>query len=327
MEFNAWYKLRRFVYDNLHNDDYESTFSRCVNFFLILLIISNTVAVLLESINDVYLSYQLYFDAFELFSIFVFTVEYLLRFWAVAEINPFNSAWQNRWLWVRSGGAIIDLLSILPAYINFFVHIDLRFLRILRLFRLLKLTRYFVSLQILLRVIEREKGSFQAVIFILLIMIVMAAAGVYVVENKAQPEVFSSIPASMWWAVVTLTTVGYGDVTPITPLGRFLVALITILGVGLAALPAGILANGLASELELRKQKLELKFRELLQVAEIDFFADSEKIENLRKEVGLTVEQTQDILLQLIRERKEEELEQERNKYCFCPHCGHKLPD
>ncbi|OTG66235.1 Ion transport protein [Acinetobacter sp. ANC 4470] len=327
MEFNAWYKLRRFVYDNLHNDDYESTFSRYVNVFLILLIIANTIAVLLESINDIYLSYQLYFDAFELFSIFIFTAEYLLRFWAIAEKNQFNSAWQNRWLWVRSGGAIIDLLSILPAYINFFVHIDLRFLRILRLFRLLKLTRYFVSLQILLRVIEREKGSFQAVIFILLIMIVMAAAGVYVVENKAQPEVFSSIPASMWWAVVTLTTVGYGDVTPITPLGRFLGALITILGVGLAALPAGILANGLASELELRKQKLELKFRELLQVAEIDFFADEEKIENLRKEVGLTVEQTQDILLQLIRESKEEELEQERNKYCFCPHCGHKLPD
>jgi voltage-gated potassium channel len=158
-------------------------------------------------------------------------------------------------------------------------------------------------------------------------MIVMAAAGVYVVENKAQPEVFSSIPASMWWAVVTLTTVGYGDVTPITPLGRFLGALITILGVGLAALPAGILANGLASELELRKQKLELKFRELLQVAEIDLIADEEKIGNLRKEVGLTVEQTQDILLQLIREGKDEELEQERNKYCFCPHCGHKLPD
>ena len=158
-----------------------------------------------------------------------------------------------RWKYVTSGAAIIDLLAILPAYINFFVHIDLRFLRILRLLRLLKLTRYFISLQILLRVIEREKGSFQAVIFILVIMIVMAAAGIYVVEGRAQPDVFSSIPASMWWAVVTLTTVGYGDVTPITPLGRFLGALITILGVGLAALPAGILANGLANELELRK--------------------------------------------------------------------------
>ena len=184
-----------------------------------------------------------------------------------------------------------------------------------------------MSLQILLRVVEREKGSFQAVIFILLIMIVMAAAGVYVVENRAQPEVFSSIPASMWWAVVTLTTVGYGDVTPSTSLGRFLGALITILGVGLAALPAGILANGLANELELRKQKLELKFRLLLQDADIDLIADDEKIDTLRKEVGLTTEQTQDILLQLIRERKDQELEQEKNQYCFCPHCGNKLPD
>ena len=327
MEFNAWYQLRRFVYDNLHNEEYESTLSRCVNIFLILLIIGNTIAVLLESMNEIYQSYQLLFDAFELFSIVVFTVEYLLRFWAIAEKNPFESAWKNRWLWVRSGSAIIDLLAILPAYINFFVHIDLRFLRILRLFRLLKLTRYFVSLQILLRVIEREKGSFQAVIFILLIMIIIAAAGMYVVENQAQPEVFSSIPAAMWWAVVTLTTVGYGDVTPITPIGRFLGALITILGVGLAALPAGILANGLASELRQRKHKLELRFRELLDVAELDLIEDKEKIENLRKEVGLSSEQTQDILLQLIHERKEEELEQEKNKYFFCPHCGHKLPD
>ncbi len=188
----------------------------------------------------------------------------------------------------------------------------MRFLRILRLLRLLKLTRYFISLQILLRVIEREKGSFQAVIFILVIMIVMAAAGIYVVEGRAQPEVFSSIPASMWWAVVTLTTVGYGDVTPITPLGRFLGAMITILGVGLAALPAGILANGLANELELRKQQLELKFRDLLQSCEIDIIHDEEKIDNIRREVGLSIDQTRDIVLQLIRERKEEEAEEEK---------------
>lgn len=327
MEFKAWYKLRRFIYDNLHNEEHESILSRVINIFLIILIIGNTAAVLLESINDLYQSYQLLFDAFELFSIFIFTLEYLLRFWAIAEKDPFEGAWKNRWLWIRSGGAIIDLLAILPAYINFFVHLDLRFLRILRLFRLLKLTRYFVSLQILLRVIKREKGSFQAVIFILLIMIIIAAAGVYVVENKAQPEVFSSIPASMWWAVVTLTTVGYGDVTPITPLGRFLGALITILGVGLAALPAGILANGLANELRQRKHKLELRFRELLDDAEIDLIEDQEKIEILRKEVGLSKEQMQDILLELIHERKKEQLEQEKNKYSFCPHCGHKLPD
>ena len=327
MAFTAWFKLRNFVYNNLHNDEYETPFSRCINWFLILLIIGNVVAVLLESVNQIYSTYQFYFDIFENISIVIFSVEYVLRFWSVVEKSPFDPGWKVRWQYVTSGAAIIDLLAILPAYLNFFVHIDLRFLRTLRLLRLLKLTRYFVSLQILLRVIEREKGSFQAVIFILMIMIVMAAAGIYVVESRAQPDVFSSIPASMWWAVVTLTTVGYGDVTPITPIGRFLGALITILGVGLAALPAGILANGLANELELRKQQLELKFRDLLENCEIDIIEDEEKIENIRKDVGLSTEQTQDIVLQLIRERKEKQLEREKNKYCFCPHCGHKLPE
>lgn len=327
MRITAWYKLRQFVYNNLHNEDYETLFSRCINYFLILLIIGNVVAVLLESINPIYKAYHFYFNFFENFSIIVFTTEYILRFWSVVEKNPLESETKQRWKYITSGAAIIDLLAILPAYLNFFVHIDLRFLRVLRLLRLLKLTRYFVSLQILLRVIEREKGSFQAVIFILLIMIVMSAAGIYVVESRAQPNVFSSIPASMWWAVVTLTTVGYGDVTPITPMGRFLGALITILGVGLAALPAGILANGLANELEQRKQQLENKFRELLNSSEIDLAKDEDKIETIRREVGLSTEQTSDIVLQLIRERKEEELAHEKNKYCYCPHCGHKLPD
>ena len=327
MAFTSWYTLRKFVYNNLHNEEYETTFSRVINFILIVLILANVAAVLLESVNDIYQSYRLFFDMFEHLSIAIFSFEYLLRMWSIAEKEPFESAWKNRLKWIKSGGAIIDLLAILPAYINFFVPIDLRFLRILRLLRLLKLTRYFVSLQILLRVIEREKGSFQAVVFILSIMIVMAAACVYVVESKAQPDVFTSIPASMWWAVVTLTTVGYGDVTPITPLGRFLGAIITVLGVGLAALPAGILANGLANELEQRKQHLELKFRELLQNSEIDLITDVDKIEDIRKDVGLTVEQTRDMILQLLREQREEALKQEREQYAYCPHCGKNLPE
>jgi len=327
MRFAAWYTFRKFVYNNLHDDEYETWLSRTINFCLIFLIVANIVAVLLESVNDIYKEYQFYFDLFENLSITIFSIEYILRLWSIVEKRPFESSWKQRWKYAISGAAIIDLLAILPAYINFFEHIDLRFLRIFRLLRLLKLTRYFVSLQILLRVIEREKGSFQAVIFILLIMIVMAAAGIYVVESKAQPDIFSSIPASMWWAVVTLTTVGYGDVTPITPFGRFLGAMITILGVGLAALPAGILANGLANELEQRKQELEARFRTMLKQSDIDLMDDDEKIEILRKEVGLTLDQTRDILLQLIREQKEEASKQERQRYAYCPHCGHKLPD
>lgn len=200
-------------------------------------------------------------------------------------------------------------------------------MRILRLLRLLKLTRYFVSLQILLAVIEREKGSFQAVVFILLIMIVMAAGGIYVVENKAQPGVFSSIPEAMWWAVVTLTTVGYGDVTPVTNIGKLLGAVITILGVGLAALPAGILATGLANELSLRNQKLAQEFRNLLISNQIDYLNETKEIEKIRKRIGLSKEQTNEVIMQLIREKDLEEQEQQKKAFKYCPHCGEKLPE
>lgn len=323
----SWQKLRRFVYDNLHNDDYKSTVSTCVNYLLIALIIGNVAAVLLESVNEFYQLYKSYFDIFENLSIMIFSGEYLLRLWSIVEEEPQEAAWKQRVRWMKSGGAIIDLLAILPAYLNFIVPIDLRFLRVLRLVRLLKLTRYFVSLQILLRVIQREKGSFQAVIFILVIMIVMTASAIYVVENKAQPEAFSSIPQSMWWAVVTLTTVGYGDVTPVTNLGRILGAFITILGVGIAALPAGILASGLANELNMRNQRLEQEFREVLKAKGLDLLHDQVEIERIRKKVGLPKEQTHEIIMQLVREKLLEDQEQEKKNYRFCPHCGEKLSE
>jgi voltage-gated potassium channel len=199
-------------------------------------------------------------------------------------------------------------------------------LRILRLFRILKLTRYFASMRILLVVISKEKGSFQAVIFILIIMIVTASSGIYLVENHAQPEEFESIPKAMWWAVVTLTTVGYGDVTPITNAGKILGAIITILGVGLAALPAGILATGLANELAQRRDELEQDFREQLIESDFDLVQNQAMIDKIRRELGLDREQAQDIVLQVLREQELERREKEVSKAKkFCPHCGEAL--
>lgn len=327
MQNSTWKGLRKFFYNNLHNHNYETTVSRCINYFLVVLIVGNVAAVLLETVNDLYTGYHVWFDYFEVISIAIFSIEYLLRLWSVADRDTTQSAWKIRLNWMKSGEAIIDLMAILPAYLNFFVRIDLRMLRILRLLRLLKLTRYFISLQILLCVIKREKGSFQAVIFILIIMIIMTASGIYVVENKAQPEAFSSIPKSMWWAVVTLTTVGYGDVTPVTSLGKLLGALITILGVGIAALPAGILASGLANELNQRNQRLEQEFRELLQVRGIDILHDEAEIERIRQKVGLPKEQAHNLIIQIMREKVLEEEESVRETKCYCPHCGGKLTD
>lgn len=318
-------RLRRFVYDTLQNDDHDSLLSRYVDYFLIVLIMTNVAAVIIESVDKWYYPNQAYFKAFEHFSITVFSVEFLLRLWSVAEAKPDNTTWRQRWQWLTSPSALIDLAAIAPAFLNYFVSIDLRFLRILRLFRILKLTRYFASLRILLVVINKERGSFQAVIFILIIMIVTASSGIYLVENHAQPEEFESIPKAMWWAVVTLTTVGYGDVTPITTAGKILGALITILGVGLAALPAGILATGLANELASRRDELEQEFREYLIDGDFDLVENQLMIDNIRRKLGLDKEQAQDIVLQVLREQALEAREKQVRRKNFCPNCGESL--
>ena len=316
MAFHPIRQTRLFVYNVLQNDEHDTLVSRSVDYFLIFLIMANVTAVIAESVDQWYYPYQEYFTLFENFSIVVFSIEYLLRLWSVAEAKPDNTTWQQRWEWLKSPSALIDLIAIAPAFLNFFVTIDLRFLRILRLFRILKLTRYFASMRILLVVISKEKGSFQAVIFILIIMIVTASSGIYLVENHAQPEEFESIPKAMWWAVVTLTTVGYGDVIPI----------ITILGVGLAALPAGILATGLANELAQRRDELEQDFRKQLIESDFDLVQNQAMIDKIRRELGLDREQAQDIVLQVLREQELERREKEVSKAKnFCPHCGEAL--
>lgn len=326
MAFHPIRQTRLFVYNVLQNDEHDTLVSRSVDYFLIFLIMANVTAVIAESVDQWYYPYQEYFTLFENFSIVVFSLEYLLRLWSVAEAKPDNTTWQQRWEWLKSPSALIDLIAIAPAFLNFFVTIDLRFLRILRLFRILKLTRYFASMRILLVVISKEKGSFQAVIFILIIMIVTASSGIYLVENHAQPEEFESIPKAMWWAVVTLTTVGYGDVTPITNAGKILGAIITILGVGLAALPAGILATGLANELAQRRDELEQNFREQLIESDFDLVQNQAMIDKIRRELGLDREQAQDIVLQVLREQELERREKEVSKAKnFCPHCGEAL--
>ena len=191
-------RLRSRVYDIIENEGYQTTFSKMFDQFLIILILLNVSAVIAESVDAWYFPNKQLFNAFEHFSIAIFSTEYLLRVWAIVEKDkeehPEIPNWKRRLRWIKSPGAIIDIISIAPAFLNYFVTVDLRFLRVLRLFRLLKLTRYFAAMRILLVVLNKEKESFKAVIFILIIMIVTASSGIYVVENQAQPEVFESIP-------------------------------------------------------------------------------------------------------------------------------------
>jgi voltage-gated potassium channel len=190
-------------------------------------------------------------QAFDVFSVAVFTIEYALRLWIAPE-HPLYAALtplKARLKYSVSFYALVDLLAILPFYLATFVHVDLRFLRILRILRLLKLTRYSHAIEALVRVIYIQRRPLLATVVIAGILLVFASSVMHLIEHEAQPEQFGSIPRSMWWAIVTMTTTGYGDVVPVTPLGRVFAGLLAISSIGLLALPTGILATGFIQEI------------------------------------------------------------------------------
>jgi len=219
---------------------------RAVDIFIMSLIILNVTAVILGTVPSLRTQYNSLLVQFELFSVAVFTVEYLIRV-LFCTIHPdYQRPVAGRLKFMSTPYMIIDLLAILPFYAGVFFF-DLRFLRALRLFRffrLFKLTKYSNSLQKFVDVIRTKKEDLVIALTVTTVLLLVASSAMYFVEHDAQPEKFSSIPATLWWGVATLTTVGYGDVYPITPLGKLLGAVIATLGVGLFALPASILASG-----------------------------------------------------------------------------------
>ena len=193
------------------------------NYFMTTLILINVVAVILETVQNIHAMYLFLFSVIDIVSIAIFTVEYFIRIW-ICTLNPaYSHPVTGRLRYMVSGYALIDLLAFLPFYIPFLIPIDLRFLRILRLFRLirvLKLGRYSEAMKTFQVVIEKSKEKLILALSILFIVLVLASSMMYYAEHDAQPEKFASIPAAMWWAIVTLATVGYGDIYPITPLGK-----------------------------------------------------------------------------------------------------------
>ena len=230
---------------------------RAVQLFLIAIILLNVTALILATVEKYHDAYLHEFAAFEAFSVAVFTVEYLLRMW-VAPLRPaLKGSRAPRLRYIFTPLALVDLCAILPFYLPLIKGLDLRFLRVLRLLRLvrlLKLGRYSESMQILGTVLNERKEQLLAALLIVALAVVLSSGVLYFVEHNAQPAVFKDWPSSMWWAVATLTTVGYGDMYPITPLGKVLGGIISILGIGLFALPAGILGSGFVEVHQRRRQ-------------------------------------------------------------------------
>lgn len=310
-------KLRRAAYDILEQTERFAQVGRWVDIALIILIAVNVVAVILETVGWLYAAYGPWFEALELFSVVVFTIEYIGRLWVCVEDEEYRDHNLPRLQYAASPLAVIDLVAILPFYLTLFFAIDLRFLRVLRLLRIFKLTRYSSAMTMLLDVIREEANAFFAGFFILIVLLVLAASGMYLVEHDDQPDKFGSIPEAMWWAMATLTTVGYGDVTPITGWGKLFGACVTVIGIGMAALPAGILASGLADHLRRRREVLGEEFRQALEDGVIDENEEAE-LEALRKNLGLSRNAATDIRNQLQAERDSPHPR-------FCPHCGETL--
>ena len=225
-----------------------------VDVILLVLILLNVVAVILETVKSFQLRFGTAFRVFEVISVGVFSVEYAARIWACTADPRYRQPIIGRLRYVSGFDGLVDLLAILPFYITLALPaaaIDLRILRVLRLLRfarVLKLGRYSDSLGRMKRVIGARRGDLGVALGAVGVVLILASSAIYYVEVDTQPEVFTSIPAAMWWGISALTTVGYGDITPVTPLGKFLGGIIQLLGIAIFALPAGIIAAGYEEE-------------------------------------------------------------------------------
>ena len=204
--------------------------------------------------------------------------------------NKNNSKLIVRLKYMITWPAIIDLLAVLSGILPMIFNVDLRILRALRMLRLLKFSRYFKVMNLLLGVLREEKQSFLAAMFLLTIAMLIASTGIYIFEKDAQPEKFGSIPAAMWWAVATLTTVGYGDVTPITSMGKLFGAIVTIIGIGTVALPSGILASGFSDQLKRRQNTYKDELSKALQDGVITNL-ERNKLSKIAEDMNLSLDQ------------------------------------
>ncbi len=233
---------------------HKAKFSLQFDFFIYGLIILNIVAMVLESHVSVKTRYENFFSTFELFSIVVFSFEYLYRIVVYYRAE----GWRGLFGYMFSFFGLIDLISILPFYLKQFIAIDGRFFRILRLFRLtriFKLGRESKSLKLFIKALSSVRNELKFTLFLSILTILFSASAIYFLENEAQPEVFSSITASIWWATVSLATVGYGDIIPITVGGKIFASVISLVGIGVVAIPTGIISAAFVEEIIHSKKK------------------------------------------------------------------------
>ncbi|MGP0090145.1 MAG: cyclic nucleotide-gated ion channel [Xanthobacteraceae bacterium] len=246
--------LRRRVYVLLEHGVVGDRRTSAVSRALVLLILINLIAVTLQSVPAIDADYGPLFFAIEIVSLVVFTVEYALRLWVASEHEPYaeHSPLRARWHYATSLPGLVDLVAVLPFWLAFVAPADLRVLLVFRVVRFLKLARYSPGVRSLLDALYEERRALGGCLIILLGATLLAASVMHMVERNVQPDKFGTIPDAMWWAIVTLGTIGYGDVVPVTALGRLVAAVTIVASLIMIALPVGIVATAFAEQIHRR---------------------------------------------------------------------------
>lgn len=253
-ETPAYLRARHYFYEILESQAQTSRMGVVVNRFIVFFIVLSVGITVMESVPAMRDDYSRLFQALELLCLVVFSIEYYIRIWIAPEHLPYHhmSPLRAAWAYMISPQGIVDCISVMPLWIALFGPDDLRVLIILRMLRLLKFARYSSGMRSLLEVLESERRALMACLVILACATLVSATAMHIVEGHVQPEKFGTIPDAMWWAIVTLSTIGYGDVVPATGVGRMIAAATIICGLIMIALPVGIVANAFSEVIHRR---------------------------------------------------------------------------
>ena len=298
--------FRQKVHAVVFPSEYGGSLHTIFDTFIVIWVIVSVLAVILESVQGIHYLLNLEFIVLDAIAVSIFTLEYCLRMYCCVEEPGYKRAVSGRLKMAKSTSSIIDILAIAPFFLEVFLYhlIDLRFMRIFRLLRLLKLSRYTGATQSLSKVIAREWPVMAASTFIMLLLVVMTASLGFLFEHEAQPDKFENIPQAIYWAVITLASVGYGDISPVTPAGRAMTIVLSLIGIGIFAIPAAILSSAFTDQLKRDRESLVNTIYEML----ADGHLDEKEIEYIRTESKRLHLSDEEIRLLIDKANREREL-------------------
>ena len=305
VQANKGRTFRQKIHALVFPSEYGGELHHMFDTFIVIWVIISVLAVIFESVHSIHYLLNLEFLILDAIAVSIFTIEYCLRLYCCVEEPGYQKAVAGRLKLAKSTSSIIDLLAIAPFFLEVFLHhlFDLRFMRVFRLLRLLKLTRYTGATQSLSKVVVREWPVMAASAFIMLLLVVMTASLGYLFEHEAQPEKFENIPQSIYWAVITLASVGYGDISPVTPAGRAMTIVLALIGIGIFAIPAALLSSAFSDQLKMDREALVNKLYEMLSDGNIDA-EEAEYIKHEAKRLHLSDDEIRVMMEKAKRERE-----------------------